>query len=73
MRHCEPSESGPIRQDLEGRIRHCERSAAVHAVRSHGLLHFVRNDGDEARNDGDEAGNDGDEDRNDEDEVCNDA
>ena len=25
--------------------RHCERSAAVHAFGSHGLLHFVRNDG----------------------------
>ena len=30
--------------DLEQKLRHCERSAAVHAVRSHGLLHCVRND-----------------------------
>ena len=27
-------------------LRHCERSAAVHAAGSHGLLHFVRNDAD---------------------------
>jgi len=26
-------------------LRHCERSAAVHAAGSHGLRHFVRNDG----------------------------
>jgi hypothetical protein len=25
-------------------LRRCERSAAVHAFRGHGLLHFVRND-----------------------------
>ncbi len=30
--------------DLEQGLRHCERSAAVHAFGSHGLLHFVRKD-----------------------------
>ena len=33
-------------------FRHCERSAAVHALGSHGLLHFIRNDREKGRNDG---------------------
>jgi hypothetical protein len=38
--HCEPTESGPLpHTDLEQKLRHCERSAAVHAVQGHGLLH----------------------------------
>ena len=34
--HCEPPESGPIpHMDLEQSLRHCERSAAVHAPARH--------------------------------------
>ena len=44
-RHCEPAVPGPIPHTaLKQSPRHCERSAAVHAVRGHGLLHCVRND-----------------------------
>ncbi|MCX7239458.1 MAG: Wzy polymerase domain-containing protein [Burkholderiales bacterium] len=40
--------------DHKPQSRHCEErsDAAVHAARSHGLLHFVRNDGKLARDDG---------------------
>ncbi|WP_296541302.1 ATP-dependent DNA helicase RecG [Rhodoferax sp.] len=45
-RHHEPAVPGAIpHTDLEQGSRHCERSAAVHAVRGDGLLHCVRNDG----------------------------
>jgi len=44
-RHREPAECAPIpHTDLEQSLRHCERSAAVHAVGGHGLRHCVRND-----------------------------
>jgi len=61
--------------DHKPRLRHCEErsDAAVHAFEIHGLLHFVRNDGNVVRTDGTVVRNDGEVTRNDAEVVRNDG